>query len=51
MQANEIRRKKNVDIRGSKGYTDVATQFYIIPESIGVYFYLGKNACFWSSYL
>ena len=46
MQANEIRHKKNVDIRRSKGYTDVATQFYIIPESIGVYFYLGKNACF-----
>ena len=25
--SDEIRRKKNVDIRGSKGYTDVATQF------------------------
>ena len=27
MWTNEIRHKKNVDIRGSKGYTDVATQF------------------------
>lgn len=49
--ASVIRHKKNIDIRRSKGYTDVATQIYIIPESIGVYFYLGKNACFWLSYL
>lgn len=29
--ADEIRHKKNIDIRGSKGYTDGATQFYISP--------------------
>ena len=46
MQANEIRRKKNVDIRGSKGYTDVATQINIIPQR----YTFGKSVCFWSSY-
>ena len=44
--ANEIRHKKNVDIRESKSNTDVAVQIDIIPQG----YIFGKNVCFWSSY-
>lgn len=45
MRANEIRHKKNVDIRWPKGYTDGATQVKMFPLPWCVFLSFDKNAC------